>query len=198
MSFIVVRHGPRDDKVNPHKYKNITDDTPLSEEGFLYVKKKAEELSIELNKLNITITKIISSPYLRTLQTAEIYQQTLNIKNEIEEDIMLCEGQNYHPPRGMSHKILEMMEEKKILYPETLEHINERCNELVRNLDKKETYLLITHGIIWNNIVKIVHPIYTYVDEKDPSKYIPHYCDVAIYDVNLDKIIYSTVKMNVK
>ena len=192
MSFILVRHSKRDDNIKPDKYKTRNNDCLLSMDGFIFAKEKANELKEVLEKNKIKISKIISSPFLRTMQTAEIYQKILCPDVKIEEEPLLSEGQNHYVPDGINTQLTKKLKNAGISFPETLKEINDRCKKLITSIiEKKEMTLIITHGIIWNNIMETVEPKYKYVPEKDPWKYKPTYCDVAVFkDGNF---VHSTV-----
>ena len=95
MKIIIMRHSIRDDMSNPHKYKGSwNNNCPLSEEGKLLLYDKSRKL---FNKHKVIPDYIISSPFLRTIQTSEIIKKEVekynNKKVNIEINSLICEGQ---------------------------------------------------------------------------------------------------------
>eukprot|EP00761_Pharyngomonas_kirbyi_P014243 gb/GECH01014273.1/.p1 GENE.gb/GECH01014273.1/~~gb/GECH01014273.1/.p1 ORF type:complete len:222 (+),score=57.02 gb/GECH01014273.1/:1-666(+) len=65
--IFIVRHGIREDWVNPQwDGGDLPHDPPLAAEGF----RQAEEIAQFFNSQNHNIAHVFSSPYTRTLQTA--------------------------------------------------------------------------------------------------------------------------------
>lgn len=81
MNFIFVRHG----QSTANENKSIADrNTQLTDFG----KKQAQDTAIELH--TFAITKILVSPYIRAMQTAEIISRELRLKEsqtEIVDDL---------------------------------------------------------------------------------------------------------------
>ncbi len=83
-TIFITRHGMREDFVNP-KWKVAAlnpYDPPLSKEGII----QAKELALRLKKENIT--KIFTSPFLRTVQTAHCIAEILEVKIKLEYGLM--------------------------------------------------------------------------------------------------------------
>jgi broad specificity phosphatase PhoE len=102
-TFTFLRHAERYDQTNPIRYilfyyLTFGTDTPLTSNGFKQTIEKAKGL------LSSNVKKIISSPYLRTLQTAT------TIKDTLGEDI----------PMIVDKRFVELErfgENKNLLYP---------------------------------------------------------------------------------
>ena len=79
--IIFVRHG----QSVANKEGIIADKTyPLKEDGLLQIKETANELLKDIEKIDL----IISSPYIRAVQTAEVFADECNNHPEI----IMCES----------------------------------------------------------------------------------------------------------
>lgn len=89
----IARHGNRLDFVNPEWFNTAARryDPPLSEDGFM----QAAELGQRLKSENIS--HIFSSPFLRTIQTANEVAKILNIPIKLEAGLS-----EWHNPDWMS------------------------------------------------------------------------------------------------
>ena len=145
-----VRHGQADHNVegilsgDPHTKRNLT------EKG----KEQVIEAASQLKDKNITV--IYSSPFNRTLQTAELIKQELGVEIEIITDERIRE-RNMGNLEGKSHdeKKLELSQSEKIYthkFGETGESyrdIEERMIEFINYISHKhsnENILVVTHG----------------------------------------------------
>jgi len=85
-TLVIVRHGAFD-----HSNPQIADvDRPLNREGRCQI----EEVAKQFSALNLSPDLLVSSPAKRAVETAEIYENPLNISSEairIEENIFEAE-----------------------------------------------------------------------------------------------------------
>jgi len=161
MKIYFLRHEER--------YKSITFFTPLNKKG----KTNALKLGKELKSLNIT--KIYSSPFLRTLQTIEPFLKLTDVKvnlensiretnvykviPEFEKNIVLPE--ELYKQFNINSEYESYLKREEIKYPEKNKDISERFNNFLLELIKRysnteESILLVSHaGLINNFLLKI-------------------------------------------
>lgn len=105
----IVRHGNRFDFVYPQWFETALRryDPPLSFDGKIQV----QELALKLN--NEPINHIITSPFLRTIQTADIFAEKLDLNIKLEAGL----GE-WHNPDWMTEKpVIHPREELENIYP---------------------------------------------------------------------------------
>ncbi len=100
MNLYLLRHGKAEDK-NLHRYAS-DDERPLTEDGVQDMKKAAKGMKA----LKLSFDLILSSPYVRARETAEIVADILNLKKklqlsnflkvEAEPSKLIRELENYH------------------------------------------------------------------------------------------------------
>jgi broad specificity phosphatase PhoE len=144
--------------------------SPLTKQGILN--------SINLIPLleNLNITTIISSPFIRTLQTIKPYSKKKNIKINLEYGLVeilhpdiiapksynvrlpdyLCEEFNYNP---LYNSIIKNTE---LIYPENDTLLEKRTKKILKYIIQKyyltnNNILLVTHQGLCKNILKIIN-----------------------------------------
>ncbi|MCD4704767.1 class I tRNA ligase family protein [bacterium] len=165
--IIFVRHGESEKNVLNIKSRTI-DKFPLTEKGREEVKKIAK-------KINDQVDVIISSPTLRTKQTAEILNDKLNV--DIVYDDLIIEydhGEWEDLPREEILKDSNYQEYKKITSleekfkfrlgktGETRAEIAERVRKFIKKVFenyKGQTVLLVSHGGINGSISKFLYNV---------------------------------------
>lgn len=179
MKLILLRHSIRDDVDNPDKYSGYNNNCPLSLSG-------VELCHLKASKLQYPPTQIISSPFLRTIQTANVYKMYFP-KSSFAIDCLVSEGQNCHRP-SFEPELLREMDLAGIKYPESIEDITSRCQKflfkLINTGSIDDVYLVSTHGIIYNTILKLIFPKYTFKSTGSPSEYVPKFCDTSVLEYN--------------
>jgi isoleucyl-tRNA synthetase len=150
--FYVLRHG--------HSIKNGYGDNPpilnsvlekdkypLTPDG----KKQAQDVAKKLKKMG-GVDVIISSPFLRTKETAQIVAEELGIKIHLDDRIMefqhdsMCEGKTSHVC-GMKFEKGDW--ENKALDGESWKDLKKRMSGFLRDIDSKhegKKILIISHG----------------------------------------------------
>ncbi len=109
LTLWIVRHGNRFDFVYPLWFDTALRryDPPLSFDGRIQVQELARKLKDE------PINHIIASPFLRTIQTAHILGEILDLKIKLEAGL----GE-WHNPDWMSAKpVIHPREELESIYP---------------------------------------------------------------------------------
>ncbi|MGF1481139.1 MAG: histidine phosphatase family protein [Cyanophyceae cyanobacterium] len=151
----IARHGNRLDFVNPEWFSTAERryDPPLSDDGFIQAQELGQRLKSE------SITHIFSSPFLRTVQTANQVAEALDLPIKLEAGLS-----EWHNPGWMSEhpEILPTAEIQARFpridsrytsrlvpeYPESNETMMLRMARTARQLVKEFTddILLIGHG----------------------------------------------------
>lgn len=156
-TIIVMRHGERDDTVNPSKYsQNRNNNCPVSVGGLKVLKKDWIDFFTRTKK---HIDTIYVSPFLRTLQTANIiseqHQRIFDTKPEVIIDYCISEGQHLGKPE-FEQELIDNLEKLGIVYEESLESIKKRSKMFLDNIlsDMKGTALIVTHGVVCGSIAE--------------------------------------------
>lgn len=151
--MLIQRHG--ESEANARKIfscKNF--DPELTKEGI----KQIEEVASFYQSRNIS--KIISSPSTRALQTAEIICKALNLGYEIDNDLIEVdlgdlEGKSYEPSHRMKifHGIItnwvEGDKQLKFVGGETYNDVKTRIEKLRNLYLDKEDVLLVAHNTLF-------------------------------------------------
>ena len=197
--LIITRHSLRYDDECPELFgKNRNINVILSTSGVTMCEKKGTELAMLVDKLDV----VYVSPFIRAKQTGELlleaYNENINHnanKNntEIKEMVLLAEGQNKFPPKFESDLLIKL-EKNGMEYPESSHNIAKRCKQVIETIkkemhDKPQNIMLVTHGIIYNYLLKYIFPQYKYNDTTNSGSYIPACCDLTILELHGDKFV---------
>jgi broad specificity phosphatase PhoE len=151
----IARHGNRLDFVNPQWFNNATRryDPPLSEDGFLQAKQLGHRLK------NENISHIFSSPFLRTIQTANEVAQILDLPIKLEAGLSewhnpewMTQSPQIHPREFLElhYSRIDWNYQSQIVpqYPESEEKVNHRTAAIAQKLvdQYSEELLLVGHG----------------------------------------------------
>ena len=95
LHIFLIRHGQSLDNVRANFDERLPDHlVPLTEEGVLQAREKGARLAAYLSERGIDLkhARIWRSPFLRTRQTADLFNESLGIK-DVKEDVTLIEQQ---------------------------------------------------------------------------------------------------------
>ena len=178
----LVRHSIREDL---EKSSTTTSDCSITNDGVDLAVKTGEEIC-KMTKI-LPITTLYTSPYLRAIQT------TMAISTQITAPIQLCPhlsefvyldsntSEPMNPNLIPSKPLKTYLKGSNIDFPETEDHFNQRVAEFLDSFKypflKDQNILAVTHGSVFNAIVKHIWPEYIYNQFGTPDKYIPGYCD---------------------
>ena len=157
-TFYFIRHGEAD---NPQKIVYGASPVPLTKNGEAQI----HNLALYLQKQNIQPDIILTSPIRRTVQTAEILQQTFqdtplvleNDLREVEGDLsdmkiseILALGDYYHAPETRARNIEQ---------PESIAQRMKQVIDGALNAYSGKTIFIVSHGdplawLIW----ELMHP----------------------------------------
>ena len=158
MKLVLIRHGEADySKVLERGHIAMgVDMAELSEKGI----NQAEEVSKDerLNDAEI----IISSPYVRALETAAIISRYTGLKIIIENDLHEWSPDlTYKRKNVYFHSIHKEMRERKGIWDNTCKykweefgHIGERAfNALKKYIGKYDKVIVVAHGYVFNQFI---------------------------------------------
>jgi len=143
--------------------------TPLTEKGLI----NSNNLVSKLEMLNIT--KIYTSPFIRTLQTIYPFSIKNNIKLNLEYNLMEIQHESIIAPKSYGIELpiyiaktfnynpdyISAMKPNMINYPETYDQVDHRTKQFLKALITKyhttnEIILLVTHQSLCKVILNIV------------------------------------------
>jgi broad specificity phosphatase PhoE len=151
----IARHGNRLDFVHPEWFNTAERryDPPLSEDGLIQAKELGERLKKE------KIAHIFSSPFLRSIQTADRVAEALNLPIKIEAGLSewlnpfwMSELPQTHPQTFLAQQYprIDWSYASQIIpqYPESEESLWQRTAQTAQKLvtDFREDILLVGHG----------------------------------------------------
>lgn len=151
----MARHGNRLDFVNPEWFDSAERryDPPLSEDGFIQAKQLGQRLKSE------NICHIFSSPFLRTIQTANEIAEILDLPLKLEAGLSEWHNLNWmtetpetHPQELLEKQFprIDWNYDSRVIpsYPESEEELYRRTAATARNLiaEFAEDILLVGHG----------------------------------------------------
>lgn len=151
----IARHGNRLDFVNPEWFNTAERpyDPPLSEDGIVQARQLGQRL------LGESIAHIFASPFLRTVQTASMVADALDLPIKLESG--LSEWLNPAWMKNEPERLpLEVLQERFpridpsytsraiARYPETSDQVLDRTSKTVRHLvaEFSQDILLVGHG----------------------------------------------------
>lgn len=154
-SFYFVRHGETDHN-RQHICAGGGTDIPLNDTG------QQQALSLKEKIRDLKISKVVSSPMMRALQTAELaYSGTIDIIPHLREwDLGDFEGQ---PVSGFIHFAETLLPDLPLPNGESKSDLGKRVissvNEILKDHD--DPVLIFSHGaVFWSLLQAIDHPNY--------------------------------------
>ena len=154
--ILIIRHGNRLDFVHPEWFTIARKryDPPLSKDG------KEQIQHLANNMTNEKIDHIFASPFLRTIQTAHIITQTLNLPIKLEAGLGEWHNPDWMTNSPQIHSQQELESEYTSIdwnytsqitpqYPETNEDVLHRIKLITENLIGKYqgNILIVGHSI---------------------------------------------------
>jgi len=137
-----VRHGLSEANVKK-VFAGQKDNSPLVDEG----REQAKQTANEILKENIKIDKIVSSPSIRALETAQIIASILAFN---EKDIIIDNRINEYDMGSLSGTPWHTISSSILIKTENAEDVNlfkDRIVECIEELNKFEgNVLLVSHG----------------------------------------------------
>ena len=173
--IIFVRHGESECNIK-HILSNYTDKYPLTKKGIKQAKNTGRALK------NIKITKVLTSPILRTRQTSEIISKYIKIKPKIEKNLTEREFGNFLGRHNNNDKW-------KFTAGNNVESFSSIQNRILSILFKQknlssDVVLCITHH---DPIVSMLSYSLS-LDEFSSYAFRPNYASISIFDLKNKKL----------
>lgn len=159
MKIYFIRHEDR--------YDSLSYFTPLTVKG----KINTVKLIKDLEKLNLT--KIYSSPFIRTLQTIEPFLKNNDIKVNLENSLREINSVNGVPKKeskmtlpeelynqfNINKKYVSYLSKTDIIYPEESSNVKKRFNTFLKFLIEKyyktnENILIVSHAGLIEGLIR--------------------------------------------
>lgn len=148
-TYWIVRHGQAESNLKRYISSDINDNNPLTEEGEAQVRAAGKRLKDE------EIELIITSPFMRTSQTAALVREELNLSGEQvivdarlgEIDLGVLNGKPIEA-YGESHPTYAARYDSGPEGGESLKDVRRRLGEFLYDIEKryaKKRILLVTH-----------------------------------------------------
>ena len=168
----IARHGNRLDFVNPEWFNTAIKryDPPLSEDGKVQAQELAQRLKTE------KIDHVIASPFLRTIQTAHIVAETIDLTIKLESGLSEWHNSDWMSERPQIHSQAELRSlysridwsycsQIRPKYPESEEEVLNRMKLTAEKIIEQWSgnILLIGHGI---SVVGVVQGLLNNQDEE--------------------------------
>ena len=167
--FYLIRHGePVYDQMHEKGFFGFGRDfAPLSEKG----KEQAERTAKDIRLKDAVL--IVSSPYTRALQTAQIISRETGIRVEVDIDLheWLPDLDNQYKTAEESFELAREFREFKGKYPEgehlrweSLSHMKQRMRRVADKYSDYEKVIIVGHGMALRCL--------TYIEKLQPAEII--------------------------
>lgn len=158
--FYLIRHGePTYDNLMEHGFYGFGRDlAPLTEDG----KKQAERTAKDARLKNAAL--ILSSPYTRALQTAQIISRETGLRVEVELDLheWVLDWENRYTTSEESFAMARGFTKYKGEYPqsetfrwETVSHMRERMRRVADKYAGYDKVIFVGHGMAFRSLAHI-------------------------------------------
>lgn len=168
-TYYLVRHGEADysELMDHHFWGFGRDLAPLSETGLIQAEKTAKDERLKTAEL------IISSPYTRALQTAQIISKNTGIEVKVELDLheWIPDLSNKYTTSEEAFRLAEEFVRCKGVYPaetiklwETLGNMRIRMRRVADKYAEYERVILVGHGMALRTLA--------YIEEMKPAEIV--------------------------
>ncbi len=168
-TIYLVRHGEADYSglLEHHFFGFGRDFAPLSEKGIEQAEEAAQDQRIKSADI------IISSPYTRALQTAQIISKNTGITVKVELGLheWIPDLSNQYTTSAEAFRLAEEFVNFKGVYPpgmnkqwETLDHMRRRMKNVADKYTEHATIILVGHGMALRTIA--------YIEQMNPAEII--------------------------
>ena len=163
MQIYFLRHGETDYNASARMQGQV--DIPLNEKGLM----QARMAKRYFDEHQIRFDRVISSPLIRAVRTAEIVSGRTKDQIEIDDRLIelgfgVAEGRNFHEiPDGWRNFIKNPPAYELPEGAEPLDHLFERCKAFLVHLvsdaengDADKTVFAATHGAAIRGVIKVI------------------------------------------
>lgn len=182
-TYYLIRHGEADysELMDHHFFGFGRDLAPLSEKGMIQAEETAKDKRLKTAEL------IISSPYTRALQTAQIISKYTGINVRVELDLheWLPDLSNKYTTSEEAFRLTEEFVNCKGVYPigtrklwETVEDMRKRMRRVADKYAEYEKVIIVGHGMALRALA--------YIEEMQPAEIVEFK-----YEIGQKECIYS-------
>ena len=182
-TYFLVRHGEADysELMEHHFYGFGMDLAPLSEKGMMQAEETAKDERLK------TAQFIVSSPYTRALQTAQLISKNtgLNVRVELDLHEWLPDLSNQFTTSEEAFRLAEDFANCKGVYPtgtkkqwETLDEMRKRMRRVADKYAGYEKVIFVGHGMALRTLA--------YIEEMKPAEIVE--CN---YEIGQKECVYS-------
>ena len=181
--ILICRHSTRD--IQPI-------DCNISQEGINIIDEKINDIK----KLILDPIYIITSPYRRTIETAQCISAhyDLNVpiitENQIEE-VIFHESQKECIGEPLKRFLCWDSDKPLENWNSVHERTKKYLTDIQKNIhiDDNKEYICVTHGGIINSMLTYIDSTYTFdLNNTNPHKYIPDYCEYIVIEITRESI----------
>lgn len=181
--FYLVRHGEADYSglMERHFFGFGRDFAPLSEKGILQAEETAKDERLK------TADLMVSSPYTRALQTAQIISRNTGIAVKVELDLheWLPDRSNQYTTSEEAFRLTDEFTRFRGVCPagenkrwETLGDMRERMRRVADKYANYQSVILVGHGMALRTLA--------YIEQMKPAEIVE-----CIYEVGQPECVYS-------
>lgn len=182
--LLVCRHSERDTQaVN----------CGISENGINLIDSKIDDIKKWISEPEL----ILTSPYRRTLETAQcigahfnLQQDKIKFHNLIEEVIF-----HEHQKEKLGEPLKRTLGWNDLRELEVWNDVFERTELFFDDIKQysqlydKKNLICITHGGIINSMLTVLNPSYEFdKDNTNPHTYVPQYCEFIVLEISMSSI----------
>jgi broad specificity phosphatase PhoE len=182
-TYFLVRHGEADysELMGHHFYGFGRDLAPLSEKGMIQAEETAKDERLK------TAPLIVSSPYTRALQTAQLISKNtgLNVRVELDLHEWLPDLTNQYTTSEEAFRLTEEFVNCKGVYPtgtmkqwETLNDMRKRMRRVADKYAGYEKVIFVGHGMALRTLA--------YIEEMKPAEIVE-----CKYEIGQEECVYS-------
>lgn len=168
-TYYLIRHGEADysELMEHHFFGFGRDLAPLSEKGIMQAEKTARDERLKRAEL------IVSSPYTRALQTAQIISRNTGIEVRVELDLheWIPDLSNKYTTSEEAFRLAEEFVAYKGIHParmiklwETVDDMRKRMRRVADQYASYEKAILVGHGMSFRAL--------TYIEEMKPAEIV--------------------------
>lgn len=181
--FYLIRHGEADYSglMEHHFFGFGRDLAPLSEKGMLQAEETAKDERLKSSDI------IISSPYTRALQTAQIISRNTGIAVKVELDLheWIPDLSNKYTTSEEAFSLADEFARFKGVYPaevnkqwETVEDMRKRMRRVADKYTNYKKIIFVGHGMALRTL--------TYIEQMKPAEIVE-----CIYEIGQPECVYS-------
>lgn len=181
--YYLIRHGEADysELMEHHFFGFGRDLAPLSEKGIMQAQETATDERLKTAEL------IISSPYTRALQTAQIISKTTGIEVKVELALheWLPDLSNKYTTSEEAFRLTDEFVKYKGAYPietkklwETLEDMRKRMRRVAEKYAEYEKVIIVGYGMAFRTLA--------YIEKMKPAEIVE-----CKYEIGQEDCVYS-------